>query len=418
MSLNVDQIDKRYNIRPFKETPLSAANVQQIELDALDLSLFQYGSQNHKDRIELAKKLERSLSTYGFIAIVNYGIERETLSHLSSIAQSICELPEEIQKGHLAGALKSDLENINQNSGAEGTTGFKPKGYWLMGNNVYDNIVHYHFTDMLHPQFFDPERNYPELVRAHLSEVSNYFKHLHHVVLKKLSILSDIILELPEGYLWENYFKVDSDDLQNSGQGGGRFMLYSGMSSEEEIKTNNQWLRGHSDITGFTFITSQPMLSLQIRDYYTGVWKYVGHVPGGLIVNIGDAMEFITGGYFKSTVHRVVPPPDDQKEFRRLVLIYFSGPKNTSVLDPQPLNSPKLNRLGFKKPSQWEEICFKDWNDKKASLFGKTIMNDSNAEEPNLVMMYGRLHEKWHQAESSIDVKEVGKNFKIVELKS
>ena len=38
-------------------------------------------------------------------------------------------------------------------------------------------------------------------------------------------------------------------------------------------------------------------------------WPY----SDGLIVNIGDAMEFITGGYFKSSIHRVVGPPDDQK---------------------------------------------------------------------------------------------------------
>ncbi len=49
----------------------------------------------------------------------------------------------------------------------------------------------------------------------------------------------------------------------------------------------------------------QPILSLQIRDYFTGEWKRFRHRPGGLIVNIGDTMEFITGGN-KSSIHRVV----------------------------------------------------------------------------------------------------------------
>lgn len=416
--INIEQIDKKYNVRPFVQASPSTSGVKPIELDAIDLSQFEEGTENFHKRKALADKLEKSISTYGFFSLINHGIDTERFDHLRSIAQSILELPEDKKRQYLAGALTSDAEDRSISLGGERGAGFKPRGYWSMKNGVVDSIEHYNFRDMLQSKFFDSERNYPEIVRAHLTEVSEYFKILHLDILRKLTILCDIVLELPEGFLWENYYKVIPEDYVNSGHGFGRFMMYHSMKPEDEKKVDKQVLRGHSDGTGFTFITSQPILSLQIRDYYSGEWKYVGHTPNGLIVNIGDAMEFITGGYFKSSIHRVVSPPDDQKQFKRLVIIYFCDPKYPAILDPDALNSPKLKRLGHIKPAEWDKIDFAKWDDEKGRLFGKKEVNDTKGDEPNLVLLYGRFHERWHQADKSFSIEEAKKTFKVIELKT
>lgn len=411
------KVQRDHNFRKFKEAPLSKEPIEAVQLEAIDLSLYKEGPENFQTRKLLANKLEKSLSTYGFITVTNHGIDTEQLEYLKSLGQAVCELPDEEQAKYLAGALRSDLEDRSKSIGAEHGAGYKPRGYWSMRNGVNDSIVHYNFRKMLHPDFFDTEaNNYPVIVKAHLDEIAEYFNFLHNSVLRKLTILTDIVLEIPEGTLWEHYFKAVPKDYENSGQGVGRFMLYHNMKPEDEKKVGKNWLRGHSDSGGFTFITSQPILSLQIRDYFSGEWKYVGHVPNSLIVNIGDAMEFITGGYFKSSVHRVVSPPDDQKAFRRLVLIYFSGPNNHAVLDPEPLKSPKLQRLGFVKPLEWDKIEFSEWNIQKASLFGRKNINDSKSEEPNLVLIHGRLHERWHQVEANFNIVEARKRFNVIEI--
>lgn len=414
----IKRIDKKYNVRPFVEAEPSKSQIDTLTLDPIDLSLFKEGPEHYNQRKRLADRLERSLSSYGFFSVINHGIDVDKLNNLRSIAQSIMELPEEVKLQHLAGALRSDDEDRTKSLGAERGAGFKPRGYWLMKNGVRDSIDHYNFRDMQQPAFFDEIKNYPELVRAHLPEIADYFRYLHLVILKKITLLCDIILEIPEGYLWENNFSVIEGDNYNSGGGFGRFMLYHEMGPDEEKKVDKTWLRGHSDSSAFTFLTSQPILSLQIRDYYTGEWKYVGHTPGALIVNVGDCMEFITGGYFKSTIHRVVSPPDDQKKFRRLVLIYFCGMKYPAVLDPEPLKSPKLKRLGFNKSSEWEKITFKEWDEEKGRLFGKSEVNDSPGDEPNLVLVYGRLHERWHQAEKQFSLEEAKKKHRIIEIKT
>jgi hypothetical protein len=32
------------------------------------------------------------------------------------------------------------------------------------------------------------------------------------------------------------------------------------------------------------------------------------------VIKTGDMMELLTGGYYKPTIHRVVQPPEDQRE--------------------------------------------------------------------------------------------------------
>ncbi|EGW32763.1 uncharacterized protein SPAPADRAFT_65806 [Spathaspora passalidarum NRRL Y-27907] len=406
----------KFNLRPFVEAPLSKSGIKPIELESIDLSLFKEGPEHLKARQVLADKVEKSLSTYGFISIINHGIDQEELEHLKSVAQSLCELPVEEQKKYLAGAMKSDLEDRSVSLGAERGPGFKPKGYWSMKNGVEDSIVHYNFQNLQHSDFFDDSNNYPDIVRAFIQDIADYYRYLHNEVLRKLTILCDIVLELPEGHIWEKYYSVTDGDHENSGGGAGRFMLYEGMKPEDMKKVDNTWLRGHSDSGGFTFITSQPILSLQIRDYFTGEWSYVGHTPNSFIVNVADGMEFITGGYFKSSIHRVVSPPDDQKQYRRLVLIYFSTPKLSSIIDPDELNSPKLKRLGITKPEEWEKITFGQWYDEKARLFGKKKVNDTKTDEPKLVLVHGRLHERWHQAEENFNLEEARKRFDVITL--
>jgi isopenicillin N synthase-like dioxygenase len=76
----------------------------------------------------------------------------------------------------------------------------------------------------------------------------------------------------------------------------------------------------YADFMTLTLLFSQPVSALQIltKDEQ---WKWVRHVENGVVrhthprafeltlilmqlVNIGEAVEFLTGGYYKPTIHR------------------------------------------------------------------------------------------------------------------
>lgn len=95
-------------------------------------------------------------------------------------------------------------------------------------------------------------------------------------------------------------------------------------------------------------------------------------------------MEFLSGGYYKATIHRVVQPPEDQRGHPRLGLFYFTMPDDDVLLVPHA-ESPVLQRQGIKR-------CFEDaiaptmgqWRKDRSSRIGQTQLEmrpDGNEEE-------------------------------------
>lgn len=61
----------------------------------------------------------------------------------------------------------------------------------------------------------------------------------------------------------------------------------------------------HEDINLITLLPAATNPGLQVKTL-TGKWINVKADPGSIIVNVGDMLEEATGGYLKSTTHRVV----------------------------------------------------------------------------------------------------------------
>lgn len=59
----------------------------------------------------------------------------------------------------------------------------------------------------------------------------------------------------------------------------------------------------HSDYTCLTMVL-QSSSGLQTLDSYDGKWRAVPNIPGALQVNVGDHLEVLSNGLYKSMVHR------------------------------------------------------------------------------------------------------------------
>lgn len=66
---------------------------------------------------------------------------------------------------------------------------------------------------------------------------------------------------------------------------------------------------------------------------------------GSITVNVADALEFLSNGFLKSSIHRVVAPPPDQAGIDRLGVLYFVRPEDS--LELRPVQSKVLERLGY-----------------------------------------------------------------------
>ena len=145
------------------------------------------------------------------------------------------------------------------------------------------------------------------------------------------SLVFAIALELPEE-TFVNMHKFDVND-----ESWMRYMKYYDEYSAEEQKTiEGVWLGGHTDFGSLTLLFSQPMCSLQVRREQDGQWQFVKHLPGGMVVNAGQFMDWLTGGFFKAAIHRVAAPPNDQRNHERCGVFYFVVPNDDVFVSSCP----------------------------------------------------------------------------------
>lgn len=118
------------------------------------------------------------------------------------------------------------------------------------------------------------------------------------------------------------------------------------------MRSGNLWLKGHTgsclilhiwvepiylfiflpDAGAATILWSQEVAALQIRNHEDSEWRWVKHIENALVcyivlpsnnhqakvlgyyqvVNCGDALTMLSGGYYKSAIHRVVQPPSGE----------------------------------------------------------------------------------------------------------
>jgi len=89
--------------------------------------------------------------------------------------------------------------------------------------------------------------------------------------------------------------------------------------------------QAHEDINLLTILpaANEPGLQVQARN---GEWLDVPCEFGHLIINTGDMLQEVSGGYFPSTTHRVINPDGFSRQKSRVSLPLFLHPRSEVVL--------------------------------------------------------------------------------------
>ncbi|KAM0828026.1 hypothetical protein ACQ4PT_067813 [Festuca glaucescens] len=152
-----------------------------------------------------------------------------------------------------------------------------------------------------------------------------------------------------------------------------RMVVDEGAGSDEMVRVNHYPACPlASGVTGFGEHTDPQIISvlrsnrtgglqIMLRD---GRWVPVAPDPGSLFVNVGDSLQVLTNGRFRSVKHRVVAP--EARKDSRLSVIYFGGPAATQRIAPLP----ELMRDG--EQSLYREFT---WGEYKKAAY-KTRLGD------------------------------------------
>ncbi|KAJ6464088.1 hypothetical protein C8R45DRAFT_1175467 [Mycena sanguinolenta] len=245
--------------------------------------------------------------------------------------------------------------------------GYKLRQYWHIDNGVYDQLEHYSINRDV------TKREHPEALRPFLSQIDDFARHTHFNVLHPILRLLARGLELPEETL------VDLHGFSQIHEIIEIFLAIRDLRRPEEEKTKNVWLKGHTDTGSITVLYSQPISALQILGQ-DGKWRWIKHIENALVINTGDTMEFLSGGYYKPTIHRVIQPPVDQRNWPRLGLFYFCMTNDDVKLDPLT-DSPVLKRIGITRRYE-DDVAptMETWRKARTSAYGQSQLKASEEE--------------------------------------
>ncbi|CAN1173690.1 2-oxoglutarate-dependent dioxygenase 11 [Linum perenne] len=110
-------------------------------------------------------------------------------------------------------------------------------------------------------------------------------------------------------------------------------------------------LTPHSDAVGLTLLTQvNDVQGLQIRK--DGEWVPIVPIPGAFIVNVGDIIEIMSNGEYKSIEHRAVVNPNKE----RLSIAAFHNPYRNAMVEPLPELINEKKQAKYKSISREEFI--------------------------------------------------------------
>ncbi|KAF4813097.1 Gibberellin 20 oxidase 5 [Colletotrichum siamense] len=303
-------------------------NLDYVELIDLDLSKFEH----LETKKELAKDLLQAVALHGFFTISNHGISTKLWDHQMDVANAVMTLSNE-EKRPYEGTPEEDQKGIY--------VGFKPSGELGTKGGFHKEVDHYNM--LLHD--FET-RPHPQIISPFKEEIRHLMQTLNDDIHRKLLILVAMVLQVPEQLV------LDMHRPGGSTTNYFRYMSYSPRNDADREKSRDLFLPGHADWSTFSILFSQPISALQILDNHNQ-WKWVRYIPHTLIVNVGEALEFLTGRLFKATIHRVVTPPVDQRQKLRIGILFFTRPNDDKLLVPIA-ESPYLQKLGLDTSQETE----------------------------------------------------------------
>ncbi|KAL5560183.1 hypothetical protein UlMin_036394 [Ulmus minor] len=88
----------------------------------------------------------------------------------------------------------------------------------------------------------------------------------------------------------------------------------------------------HSDVSTLTILLQDNIGGLYVRNQGKNNWIHVPPIKGSLVINIGDALQIISNGRYKSVEHRVAA----NGNYNRISVPIFVNPRPSDIIFPLP----------------------------------------------------------------------------------
>jgi isopenicillin N synthase-like dioxygenase len=262
------------------------------EPPVIDVSplLAQAGAEDHDRRADVAQAIDAACRDQGFFSIVGHGIDPALLARLESLAREFFALDD------------SEKAAIAMARGGRAWRGWFPLGGELT-SGVPDRKEGIYFGEELAPD--DPRvaqglpLHGPNLFPARPAA-------LRTTVLECLDALTFLGHRLMTGFALALGLDADGFDRALTADPVVLFRIFHYPALADPDPDPGWGVAEHTDYGLLTILFQDDGGGLELR---TGDgWVEVPPHPGALVCNLGDMLERMTGGAYRSTPHRVRPP--------------------------------------------------------------------------------------------------------------
>jgi len=274
----------------------------------------------HNDRKQLGIRLAEICHHVGFFVAKNHGVDAALIETVFEQSKSFFNLPlaqkqtiDKCHSRHFRGWESEGTEFTN------GRTDVREQIDFWSEHPSRDENVSPQYLKLLGPNQWPQPSDLPDFESA----LNIWFEKMGALA-DELLVLLALGLDLPERS-FEHLF-------------GDERMSLTKLIRYPTTPIGSFGVNAHHDTGFLTLLAPGNVAGLQVENP-DGKWVDVPHVPGALVVNLGEMLQAITSNFFVATAHRVVARQE------RYSIAYFHGPSLSTALNPIQLSSNRLDRV-------------------------------------------------------------------------
>lgn len=276
-----------------------------------NVDLADFLSEDPKRKEKFVNEIGKAYEEIGFVALKNHFLSDALVEELYKEVRSFFELPLETKQKYEIDGLAGQRGYIS--FGKEHAKGRKEgdlKEFWHFGQEPAENA--------------NLKEKYPDNIKVEELKDFNHVGMEAYRMLEKTGIYVLRALALYIG-LEEHYF----DHWASNGNSILRPIHYPPITQEPQGAVR---AGAHGDINLITLLMGASTGGLQVlrKD---GEWIDALPQEDELVINVGDMLERHTNNKLRSTIHRVVNPPEEEWDKPRYSIPFFMHPRSDMRLD-------------------------------------------------------------------------------------
>ncbi|KAJ8560859.1 hypothetical protein K7X08_027049 [Anisodus acutangulus] len=289
--MGLQKLPKQY-IQPMEERITKSTVILDDQIPVIDMSNWNI------DNKLVGEKVCNAAEKWGFFQIINHDISLEVLESVKEATYRFFKQPAEEKNKH-------SKENSSTNNVRYGTS-FTPKAEKALEWKDYLSL------------FYVSDEDAAALWPSALRDEALDFLRNSEVVIKKL------LEALMKGL---NVKEIDQTK-ESLLMGSKRINVnYYPKCPNPELTVG---VGRHSDVSTLTILLQDNIGGLYVKKLDSDTWVHVPPIHGALVINIGDALQIMSNGRYKSIEHRVMTNGNNN----RISVPIFVNPKPSDVIGP------------------------------------------------------------------------------------